>query len=142
MDSKDPSMTCCDFCKEWNLNPALCSSQRRSVDLDRLPFVSRKNGILSAQGQWPHSPLYLTGRNLHPRPLAESVCGNVVLNSGGKIILVSQLVWDRETFLTKTDEKEAYLRNRTTTLELIGVLLPFFQIPDQLTNQHVVVRVG
>jgi hypothetical protein len=68
-------------------------------------------------------------------------CGNVGINSKGEVVFVSQLFWDRENFLNKTDGKGAFLRNKTTTLEMIGVLLPFIQIPTQLRNQHIVVKV-
>jgi hypothetical protein len=44
-------------------------------------------------------------------------------------------------FLERIDEKGAMLKNKTTTLEMIGVLLPFLQIPEHLKNQHIVVKV-
>ncbi len=59
----------------------------------------------------------------------------------GKILHVSQLFWNREKFLEQTDAKGAKLKHKSTTLELIGVLLPFVQIPERLSNQQVVVKV-
>jgi hypothetical protein len=57
------------------------------------------------------------------------------------MIFANQTFWNGEGFLAKTDLKGAKFGHKTTTLELIGVLLPFLLIPEQLTNQHVVVKV-
>ncbi len=59
----------------------------------------------------------------------------------GEILHVLQLFWNREKFLKQTDAKGAKLKHKSTTLEMIGVLLPFVQIPERLLNQHGVVKV-
>jgi hypothetical protein len=42
--------------------------------------------------------------------------------------------------ILKKDRKRAFFANKTTTLEMIGVILPFLLIPEKLTNQHIVVK--
>lgn len=56
-------------------------------------------------------------------------------------MFVSQLFWNKEKFLEQVDGKGAHLKNKTTTLEMIGVLLPSVQVPEILKNQHIVLRV-
>jgi hypothetical protein len=68
-------------------------------------------------------------------------CGNVGFNEKGELFFATQLFWDSATFLTKTDEKGASFKHKTTTLEMVGIMLPFLLIPEQLTNQHVIVKV-
>jgi hypothetical protein len=68
-------------------------------------------------------------------------CGSVGFDQDGQIIFANQTFWNGEDFLAKTDLKGAKFGHKTTTLELIGVVLPFLLIPEQLSNQHVVVRV-
>lgn len=110
-------------------------------------------GFLSDPEKWNHICPRPVGPPLHRKEFTSDAagagkdssgrigCGSIGLNSKGEIIFVSQLFWDRKNFLDKTDEKGACLRNKTTTLELVGVLLPFLQIPEQLRNQHVIVKV-
>ncbi len=68
-------------------------------------------------------------------------CSNIGLNSRGEIFYAAQLFWERKDFLEKVDGKGSHFKNKTTTLELIGVLLPFLQIPEKLKNQHIVAKV-
>jgi len=68
-------------------------------------------------------------------------CGNVGFAENGTIIFASQLFWPKNGLILKKDRKGASFANKTTTLEMIGVILPFLLIPEKLTNQHIVVKV-
>jgi hypothetical protein len=77
-------------------------------------------------------------------PIDNSVrvgCGNIGFDQNGQMFFAKQIFWEGKSFLEKTDQKGACFGHKTTTLELIGVLLPFLLIPEQLINQHVVVKV-
>jgi hypothetical protein len=65
-------------------------------------------------------------------------CGNVGLNSRGEIFFATQIFWDRENFLEKSDGKGSRLKNKTTTLEMVGVLLPFLLIPGKLQSPKII----
>jgi hypothetical protein len=68
-------------------------------------------------------------------------CGNVGFDQDGMLFFASQIFWDGKNMLNKTDGKGASFRHKTTTLELIGTMLPFLFIPEKLANQHVVIKV-
>jgi hypothetical protein len=67
--------------------------------------------------------------------------GCVGLSESGRICLAYQMLWDSNVILNFCDTRGKRLGDKTTTLEAIGVLLPFILIPKLLRNQHVVVKV-
>jgi hypothetical protein len=68
-------------------------------------------------------------------------CGNVGFDQDGQVFFAAQIFWDGKNLLARTDKKGASFKHKTTTLELIGTLLPFLLVPEQLINQHIVVKV-
>jgi hypothetical protein len=68
-------------------------------------------------------------------------CGNVGFSETGEIIFAAQLFWPENGLIVKKDMKGARFANKSTTLELIGVMLPFLLIPDMLAGQHIVLKV-
>jgi hypothetical protein len=68
-------------------------------------------------------------------------CGSVGFDESGVIIFAKQLLWPECEFLEWADSKGSKMCQKTTTLEFIGVLLPFITIPELLTNKYVVVKV-
>lgn len=68
-------------------------------------------------------------------------CGSVGFSESGEIIFAAQLFWPENGLIIKLDQKGAKFANKTTTLEMIGVILPFLLIPDQLAGQHIVLKV-
>jgi len=68
-------------------------------------------------------------------------CGNVGFSEIGEIIFAHQLFWPENGLLQKMDAKGAKFENKTTTLEMVGVILPFLLIPHKLVGQHIVVKV-
>jgi hypothetical protein len=68
-------------------------------------------------------------------------CGNIGFKEDGTIFFVSQLFWPENGLILKKDRKGASFGNKTMTLEMVGVILPFLLVPDQLAEQHVVVKV-
>ena len=59
----------------------------------------------------------------------------------GLIIFVYQLFWPPRVLSFVLDKKGSCLGNKSTTLEMLGILILFVVIPEQLVNQHVIVKV-
>jgi hypothetical protein len=68
---------------------------------------------------------------------SEIGCGVIGLNADGNTILGYQLWWPKEFITSKRDNRGVRFGNKTSTLEIIGILLPFILIPDKLRNKHV-----
>ena len=68
-------------------------------------------------------------------------CGNVGFHYDGTIMFAFQLFWTREVLELHRDKKESRMGNKTTTLEFLGVILPFILIPEMLVNQNIEVKV-
>jgi len=69
------------------------------------------------------------------------VCGNVGFDHNGIIIFATQLFWPEGIINTVRDMKSSSLGSNTTTLEFLGIILPFLIIPKQLAYQNVMVKV-
>jgi hypothetical protein len=63
-------------------------------------------------------------------------CGNVAFDASGHIIFASQYLWPEEFISEAIDEKGVRFGDKTTTLEMIGLLMPFILVPELLANQH------
>jgi hypothetical protein len=74
-------------------------------------------------------------------PVKKVGVGIVGLDESGCIMLAFQWFWADHTLSSCYDNKHVMLGDKTTTLELVGVLLPLLLCPDRLTNQHVVLQV-
>ena len=68
-------------------------------------------------------------------------CGSVGFSHIGTIIFACQIFWPDKVLQQTSDTKGSSLGNKTTTLEFLGILLPFILIPEQLFNVHVIVKV-
>ena len=68
-------------------------------------------------------------------------CGNVGFSSDGQVIFATQVFWPEGILNVARDSKNCRLGDKTTTLEFLGILLPFLLVPESLKNQHVVVKV-
>jgi hypothetical protein len=72
--------------------------------------------------------------------------GNIGVASIGQdsdenLIAATRIWWNRSFIKEKWDEKDVRFGDRTTTLETVGLLLPFLTIPKMLVNKHIVLRV-
>ena len=68
-------------------------------------------------------------------------CGSVGFDRMGQIIFAFQLFWPPSVISYFKDPLGHRLGNKTTTLEFLGILLPFLLIPEQLLNQVIEVKV-
>ena len=68
-------------------------------------------------------------------------CGNIGFNYDGTIMFAYQLFWTREVLEIHRDSKDSRMGNKTTTLEFLGIILPFILIPEMLVNQNIEVKV-
>ncbi len=60
------------------------------------------------------------------------------MDEQGDTLLVHRLFRPRDFIEKKTDGKGAKFGDKTCTLEVIGVILPFLLIPEKLKNQLIV----
>ncbi len=68
-------------------------------------------------------------------------CGNVGFADYGTVIFANQHTWNENFIICATDEKGVRFGDKTTTLEVIGVLMPFLLAPELLVRSHVVIKV-
>jgi len=68
-------------------------------------------------------------------------CGNVGFSYDGIVIFAYQLFWPDEILRLARDEKLCRVGNKTTTLEFLGIVLPFLIVPRELRSQHILVKV-
>ena len=64
-------------------------------------------------------------------------CGGICEDSEGGIILAFQQFWPKKFIESSTDNNGKRFGNKTSTLEMLGILMPFILIPNKLKNQHV-----
>ena len=68
-------------------------------------------------------------------------CGNIGFSFDGIVIFAYQMFWPSEIIQFASDNKMKRLGNKTTTLEFLGILIPFLVIPESLCDQHIEVKV-
>jgi hypothetical protein len=71
---------------------------------------------------------------------SEIGCGVLGINETGNTMLAFQIWWPEAFARYKSDSKGSHFGSKTATLEMIGVILPFLLIPNQLAGQHVVLK--
>ena len=75
------------------------------------------------------------GFNEYTKRGAKIGCGSVGTDAGGEIVFATQLFWPES--LREIEE----MGSRTTTLELIGLLLPLLMVPKLVRGKHIVLKV-
>ncbi len=76
------------------------------------------------------------------KPLSSRIgCATVGFDHEGSMILAVQQFWPKTFILERNDSTGTRFGNKTTTLECIGMLLPFLSRPDLVANRHVVLKV-
>jgi hypothetical protein len=68
-------------------------------------------------------------------------CGNIGFDEEGVVIFANQFFWPFNFAQNNTDNLKKKYGIKTTTLEFIGLIIPFLLIPEKIANQYVVVRV-
>jgi hypothetical protein len=62
-------------------------------------------------------------------------------SGNGSVIFAQRMWWENQFIRASKDEKGVRYGDKTTTLETMGLLLPFLAIPTSLVNKHIVLRV-
>ncbi len=65
----------------------------------------------------------------------------VGLDESGAPWFISRITWPEKFLTTATDGKGSFFGAKSTTLEMIGLLLPFLAIPSTLANKHITLQV-
>jgi hypothetical protein len=68
-------------------------------------------------------------------------CGNVGFSEDGIIIFAHSMQWPESFITTATDNSGIRFGDKTTTLEMFGLLLPMLVAPELFKNSHVLFRV-
>jgi hypothetical protein len=64
-------------------------------------------------------------------------CGVIGLDPDNNTLLGYQMWWPKTFITTSRDIKGKRFGNKTTTLEMVGILLPLLLIPKKLKNTHI-----
>ena len=67
--------------------------------------------------------------------------GCIGLDEEGSVFFANQTLWDTDNMGMSRDSKNKFLGNKTTSLEFVGILLPFLLSPSLFNRKHVVVGV-
>ncbi len=68
-------------------------------------------------------------------------CASMGIDEKGYIFFASQTFWDKKVLLNTVDANGKRMGAKTTTLEFLGILIPFLLIPEKLCNKHITVEV-
>ena len=94
------------------------------------PTVTRKSFISDAAGQ---------AANCHAK--TGPGVASVGFDENGKFIFAQRITWPIDMISKCIDGKGVRMGDKSTTLEMIGLLLPWLSMPKKLKNQHVVFEV-
>ena len=75
-----------------------------------------------------------------PSALARGAA-SVSLDEDENLSFVSRITWPLVFLNEEQDEKGSLFGSKTTTLEMIGVMLPFLSCPASLTGKHIILEV-
>jgi hypothetical protein len=67
--------------------------------------------------------------------------GNVGFSEDGQVIFAYQFLWPKKFITELVDEKGVKFADKTTTLEMIGLLAPLLLRPELFKNHHVLMKV-
>lgn len=100
--------------------------------LNHIRFTSDAAGAQTAQQG---------GKTITVPSVLDRGAASVGLNDNEEITFASRITWPL-TFLNEAkDSKGSLFGSKTTTLEMIGAMLPFLSCPASLTGMHVVLEV-
>jgi hypothetical protein len=68
-------------------------------------------------------------------------CGNIGIDCDGKTFFVCQLFWPPGVLQECRDSHGKLYGQKTTTLEFLGILVPFMLLPERMKESYVVVKV-
>jgi hypothetical protein len=66
---------------------------------------------------------------------------SIGFNLDGEIFFARKLSWPSKMIKEAKDERGTRLGSKSLTLELLGLLIPFVSIPEQLSNKFVILKV-
>jgi hypothetical protein len=144
----------------YELNKALSAKLESSETDSALPHAAKEElnlwaGFLDDDNPWhkisppqhapPLCPIVFTSdaagcpTNCSSRGKLGVAC--IGTNSNGSVIFAQRMWWENQFIRVSKDEKGVRYGDKTTTLETMGLLLPFLAIPSSLVNKHIVLRV-
>jgi hypothetical protein len=149
----------CPFLKTFtvNLNETLGFLQRNVGKTTKLSCQAKKDlliwvGFLQEGDNWkPISPrpmfpplTFITmvsdAAGFQNGSLENVGVGNIGMDEEGRIVFASQIMWP-DGMKKAVDSSGKSFGNKTTTLEMIGLVIPLLLCPEVLAGKHVVFRV-
>jgi len=138
----------------------LCKVQDGSVKNIILSSQSRKDlmiwaGMLLDVNSWLPIPSEPCGPPISCKMFVSDAAGlaadspcdsgpgvaSVGFDQNGEIIFAKRIVWPKEMIEMAKDSKGVRFGDKSTTLEMFGLLLPILLIPNVIKNQHIVMKV-
>ena len=68
-------------------------------------------------------------------------CASVGFDSDGSMIFAAQMFWPDKFIMSERDNKGSRFGDKTSTLETVGIMLPFLLAPKLVAGRHVVAKV-
>jgi hypothetical protein len=68
-------------------------------------------------------------------------CGCVGFAEDGTVVFANQFIWPENFITSSVDEKGVKFADKTTTLEMIGLLMPLLLVPELFQRSNVVMKV-
>jgi len=152
----------CPFMKNFRheLNNELCLRIEKPESLLRLSYAAKREldvweGFLKDDDIWipicpPDRPPPITALIFtsdaaglpHPSCYKGKIgVASIGQDSNDNLIAANRIWWKKSFIMEKRDEKNVRFGDKTTTLEAVGLLLPFLTEPKKLVNKHIVLRV-
>ena len=100
--------------------------------LAALTFISDAAGARFAR---------VRGRRVPHSGHGDSGAASIRVNNNGAVVFCARLTWPTSFLLTARDGRGRAYGCKTTTLEILAMILPFLTIPHLLAGRHVVLQV-
>ncbi len=152
----------CDFLRGFKkpLNNVLSYLQRNENKTAKLNSQAKKDlvvfwNFLSDTDNWHPIARRPCSPPIHKISLTSDAAGcsrdtkkdeqvgfaSIGIDAKGLIFFASQTFWETSVLQEGKDNKGKNLGSKTTTLEFLGILIPFLLIPEKLCNTHITVEV-
>jgi len=117
------------------------SAARDSLPIAARPLDPPLNHVTFVSDAAGASMATIQGSRVAIRCSMKRGVASVSFNDDGQLWFASRLFWPDHFLNVAKDNKGSHFGSKSTTLELVGLLLPFLAIPGQLAGRHVVLQV-
>jgi hypothetical protein len=119
----------------------IMSTAGQGLPIAARPSAPPLNSILFTSDAAGATTTKIQGKQVINPVQAPRGAASVAFDQEGSLTFVSRIQWSSHLLTTATDSKGSAYGCKSTTLEMVGLLLPFLAIPDQLVGKHVILQV-